>query len=188
MARLTAVLDANVLYSAGLRDLLLRLADRHLFSPLWSAAIHDEWIRNLSANRIDIPSGALERVRDVMNQHFPDAVVTGYESFIGLLVLPDDEDRHVLAAIHGKADVIVTANLKDFPANRLSPYAVDAKNPDTFIVDLFETSRPAVLAAVRGHRAALRNPPFKVIDYLENLERLGLYKTASLLRTHNTVI
>jgi predicted nucleic acid-binding protein len=42
-------------------------------------------------------------------------------------VLPDPADRHVLAAaIRGRADVIVTMNLKDFPAGTLAPYGIEA--------------------------------------------------------------
>ena len=47
MNRMTALLDANVLYPAGLRDFLLRLADQYLYRPLWSATIHEEWIASL---------------------------------------------------------------------------------------------------------------------------------------------
>jgi hypothetical protein len=44
---------------------------------------------------------------------------TGYETLIPSLRLPDDNDRHILApAIVGRCDVIVTANLKDFPKRR----------------------------------------------------------------------
>ena len=42
-----AVLDANVLLQAPLRDTLLRAAERRLFVPLWSPAILDEVRRNL---------------------------------------------------------------------------------------------------------------------------------------------
>ena len=189
MARLTALLDANVLYPAGLRDLLLRLADRYLYAPLWSADIHAEWMSSLLADRTDIDAGVLDRTRAVMDGHFPDAIVTGYEILAAELDLPDPDDRHVLAAaIHGGADVIVTGNLRDFPASRLAPHALAAQHPDAFIADLFETDPEAVLAAVRGHRAALRNPPRSVSDYLAALERLGLSRTASLLRTHETAI
>ena len=61
MAGPTALLDANVLYPAGLRDLLLRLADRYLFAPLWRADIHAEWMRSLLADRPDIDAGVLHR-------------------------------------------------------------------------------------------------------------------------------
>ena len=185
----TALLDANVLYPAGLRDLLLRLADHYLHAPLWSADIHEEWMRNLLADRPDIEAGVLERTRAVMDGHFPDAVVTGYETLAATLDLPDPDDRHVLAAaILGGADFIVTRNLRDFPADRLAPHGLAAQHPDAFVVELFEADADAVLDAVRGHRAALRNPPCSAGDYLAALERLGLGQTVSLLRQHDTAI
>ena len=117
----TALLDANVLYPAGLRDLLLRLADRYLYAPLWSADIHEEWMRNLLADRPDIPASALERTRAIMDEHFPGAVVTGYTALAASLDLPDPGDTHVLAAaIEGEANIIVTRNLRHFPSERLA--------------------------------------------------------------------
>ena len=182
MAPLTALLDANVLYPAGLRDLLLRLADRYLYAPLWSTDIHAEWMSSLLADRPDIAPGVLDRTRTIMDEQFPDAVVTDYRTLAAGLDLPDPDDRHVLAAaITGGADVIVTANLRDFPASRLAPHAISAQHADDFISDLFETDAEAVLAAVRGHRAALRNPPRSARDHLAALERLGLARTTSLL-------
>ena len=89
MAGPTALLDANVLYPAGLRDFLLRLADRYLYTPLWSADIHSEWMRSLLADRPDLPADALERTREAMDRHFPEAVVTGYDSLAATLDLPD---------------------------------------------------------------------------------------------------
>ena len=189
MARPTALLDANVLYPAGLRDLLLRLADRYLYAPLWTADIHAEWMRSLLADRPYIDASVLERTRAVMDGHFPDAVVTGYQTLAATLDLPDPDDRHVLAAaIHRGADVIVTGNLRDFPAERLAPHKVAAHHPDAFIAGLFEADPEAALEAVRGHRAALRNPPRSAGDYLAALERLELTRTVSLLRVHETAI
>ena len=189
MARLTALLDANVLYPAGLRDVFLRLADRYLYVPLWSADIHAEWVRSLLADRPDIDASVLDRTRAVMDGHFPDAIVTGYEAIAARLDLPDPGDRHVLAAaIRGQADVIVTGNLRDFPPDRLAPYALVAQHPDTFVADLFEADPDTVLAAVRGHRDALRNPPRSASDHLAAFERLGLVRTVLLLRPHEAAI
>lgn len=70
MAGLTALLDANVLYPAGLRDILLRLASRYLYAPLWSEAIHEEWIRSLLRNRPDLTVEKLERTRAAMIRTF----------------------------------------------------------------------------------------------------------------------
>lgn len=47
MAVATVVYDANVLYPAPLRDLLIRLAMSGLVRARWTEANHDEWIRNL---------------------------------------------------------------------------------------------------------------------------------------------
>lgn len=73
----------------------------------------------------------LERTRQLMDQATLDSIVTGYESLIPALVLPDSDDRHVLAAaIVGRCDVIVTDNLKHFPEEELSLYGLDAQHPD----------------------------------------------------------
>ena len=175
MAHLTALLDANVLYPAGLRDLLLRLADRYLYAPLWSADIHAEWIGSVLADRPDLTADVLKRTRTVMDRHFPDAVVTGYLARATGLDLPDADDIHVLAAaIEGGADMIVTRNLRDFPADRLASHGLSAQHPDVFIADLFDADPEAVLAAVRGHRAALQTPPRTANEHLVALEGLGL--------------
>jgi hypothetical protein len=62
-----------------------------------------------------------------------DCLVEQFEPLIAGLDLPDPGDRHVLAAaIRGRADVIVTRNLRDFPPDRLAPYGIEAQHPDTF--------------------------------------------------------
>ena len=128
MGVLTALLDANVLYPAGLRDFLLRLANQYLYSPLWSVDIHAEWIGSILADRPDLTADVLERTRAVMDRHFPDAVVTGYSARTASLDLPDAGDLHVLAAaIEGGADLIVTLNLRDFPRNAPEPLSVRQK-------------------------------------------------------------
>jgi hypothetical protein len=48
------LLDANVLYPAPLRDLLLQLAYAGLFQARWSADIDHEWTRNLLTARPEL--------------------------------------------------------------------------------------------------------------------------------------
>lgn len=103
MARIV-LYDACVLYPAPLRDLLMRLALTDLFQARWTDRIHDEWTRNVLGNRPDITPESLARCRQLMDEHVPGCLVTGYEALISTLTLPDPDDRHVLAAaVHGRA-------------------------------------------------------------------------------------
>ena len=79
MGAITAFYDANVLYPAELRNLLMRLALTGLFRAKWSAEVHEEWMSNLLANRPDLSREKLERTRSLMDLHATDALVTDYD-------------------------------------------------------------------------------------------------------------
>jgi len=180
LASFTAFLDASVLYPAPLRDLLLEVAVSDLYRAKWSAAVHDEWINALLRTRADLTREKLERTRDMMNAHVRDALVTDFEDMIGILTLPDPNDRHVLAAaIKGRADLIVTGNLKDFPAAALGRWGVEAQHPDEFLTNQFHLSPPVFLKAVRTVRLRLKSPPKSVEEYLDTLRAQGLLATVS---------
>lgn len=180
----TVLLDACVLYSAPVRDILLRLALTDLYRAKWSADIHAEWMRNLAANRSDISHERIERTRERMDSHVRDAIIENYASLIPTLDLPDPDDRHVLAAaIVGRADLIVTYNLADFPHAAIAPYGIDAQHPDQFLVHQFDLARDHVCAVVHDLRSGLRNPPRSAEEYLATLEKHGLQEFAAALRT-----
>ncbi len=183
MAGFSAFYDANVLYPAELRNLLMHLAVTGLFRAKWSADVHEEWISSLLKNRHDLTRDKLERTRMLMDKHAIDALVIGYEDLIPGLQLPDPNDRHVLAAaIRGQANVIVTMNLRDFPSDVLAAFGIEAQHPDEFILHLLDVAPGSVVAAAENHRQSLKNPPKTVSEYLETLERQGLTQTVSVLR------
>ena len=135
MANYTVVYDACVLFPAPLRDLLMRLALVGLFRARWSAQIHEEWLRSLLEKRPELTRAQLERTRDLMNTSVLDSLVTGHEPLIEAIVLPDPDDRHVVAAaIRCGANAIVTYNLKDFPEAALQPLGIEAQHPDDFVL------------------------------------------------------
>ena len=181
---LRVFLDASVLYPVSLRSLLMRLILAKLFQARWSATIHEEWIRAVLRDRPDIPEARLHRLRDAMNERAGDEVlVTGYESLIEFLTLPDADDRHVLAAaIVGKASLIVTRNLRDFPDDALRPYQIRAIHPDRLIQQVLATAPAKVLEIVRDQQASLVNPPVSMSELLELYERLDLKGTVAALR------
>ena len=123
------VYDANVLYPNTLRDLLIRISQAGLVQAKWTNEILDEMLRALNRNRPDIPSDKLDRLRQLMNGAVRDSLVSGHEALIEGLKLPDPADRHVLAAaIKAGAQVIVTGNLRHFPAAELRQWDVEAKS------------------------------------------------------------
>jgi hypothetical protein len=113
-----------------------------------------------------------------------DALVEGYEDLIPTLSLPDENDRHVVAAaIRGQAQVIVTMNLKDFPSEVLQQYEIEALHPDEFILQLIDLAPNVVMDAAEAHRRSLKNPPKSIEEFLASLEAQGLPKSVAALRT-----
>ncbi|MCA9437995.1 MAG: PIN domain-containing protein [Candidatus Omnitrophica bacterium] len=175
--------DACVLYPAPVRDFLLQLSVTGLFRARWTKDIHNEWIGSLLESRPDLNLKQLERTRDLMNLAVPDSLVTGYESHIPSLDLPDPDDRHVLAAaIEGNAETIVTFNLKDFPPASLHPFGLSAVHPDSFVLSFFNQSPISVSDSAKMVRNRLKNPAMSLDDYFERLSGSGFVETVTELR------
>ena len=185
MERFTVVLDACVLYPAPLRSLLMYLALTGLYRPRWTAEIHEEWMRSVLKVYPDMTRQQVERIRDLMDAHVPDCLVSGYNTLVPTLELPDPGDRHVLAAaIHVAADAILTFNLRDFPSQVVVRYGIEVLHPDEFLSLQIDLAPEVVCAAGRAQRASLKNPPLSPEEFLRSLERQGLPKTVASLKQH----
>jgi PIN domain len=177
-----AVLDANVIYPAFLRDVLLRLAASGLYQPRWTARIHDEWIRNVIRDRPDLSPAAFTRIRAATDAHFPGALVTGYEGLETRFGDVDAGDRHVAAAaLRAGATRIITMNLKHFPAHVLQVHDIVPVHPDEFIVQLIRDDEATARGALERHRAGLQKPAHTVQEYATAFRRAGLIRSAVLL-------
>ncbi len=184
-----AVLDACVLYPPSLRDLLMWLATVLIYEPRLSEEIHAEWIRHVLSDNSNITPTQLNRTRRLMNQAAPNCLVSGYERHISSLHLPDEGDRHVLAAaIEAEASVIVTYNLSDFPNAALRDYGIQALHPDVFLSTLFDQESALFLRGVQAHRASLKNPPKTAQEYLATLRVTGLKRLALRLEAFLSMI
>lgn len=112
-----------------------------------------------------------------------DALVDGYEILIESLNLPDENDRHVLAAaVAGRCDVIVTFNLNDFPEDELSKYGIEAQHPDVFLANHLDLFPGRFCAAVGRIRRRHIKKKLSVDEYLDSLAELELVTTAASLR------
>jgi predicted nucleic acid-binding protein len=185
VAAISALLDSCVLYPARLRDLLLSLAAAGLFRPIWSDIIQEEWMNNVLANRPDLTRAQLEATRSAMDRAFPAASVSGFESLIPALSLPDPNDRHVLAAaLHARAELIITVNLKDFPTAALTPHSIIAAHPDAFVDYLFDLDEREAIGGIAKMRSRLQAPSLSPDDFIDSIAQIGMPLTASKLRRH----
>jgi hypothetical protein len=76
----TALLDANVLYPAYLRDALLRLAEAGVYQVRCTDQILQEMARNAKKEVPEARHDRIDRIVAKMNQAFPEAKVNGYET------------------------------------------------------------------------------------------------------------
>lgn len=152
----SALLDTCVLVPSRARDVLLEIASTGAYRPLLSTEVLDELDRTLrlllgkrgmSPEEID---AYLTRLTRQMKTAFPDALVTDWDPLVATVELPDPDDRHVVAAARaGRADVIVTDNLADFPPSAL-PAPLTRQSLDDFLLDALDLHPGQVVSAVRA--------------------------------------
>ena len=165
-----ALLDANVLYPIWLCDVLLTAAQTGVFQVRWSEGILEEAERNVKQNRPSADAPAISRRFENMRGNFKEAMVTGFEALEPCMT-NDPKDRHVLAAaLVGRADVIVTVNLSDFPEETREPYDIDAQHPDEFLCNQWELDEELMINAIEDRLEDYRNPPQSLDTVLQKLD------------------
>jgi len=169
---LTAVLDANVLFPATLRDTLVRAGQRGIYRMQWTTEILEEVRRNLVKTGRGTETQA-QRLVDTLMMIFPLALMRDeYQSLIPIMQ-NHVKDRHVLAAaVACKAQVIVTSNLHDFPRRALEPYSIEAQAPDRFLVNLCQENVAELAQIINEQVADLRNPPQTVEQELAHMGKI----------------
>ncbi|WP_239375112.1 MULTISPECIES: putative toxin-antitoxin system toxin component, PIN family [unclassified Frankia] len=164
-------LDTCVLLKSYLCDALLSIAETGSFRPLWSDHILEELRRNLL--RVGAKPEAVDHRLDQMNISFPDARVTGHESLIGSMT-NDPKDRHVLAAaVVGRAGVLVTENIRDFPIESTDAFGITVHAQDDFLLGQLELHPDAVMEALRRQTSRYRREPRTVTALLNILAGPG---------------
>lgn len=182
MTQLIALLDTNVLYSAQSRDLHLQLAHDNLYRVKWTQEIQSELRNALRRNAPHLSRAQLDYLLATMTQSFPDASVSGFEDYIPRLNLPDPNDRHVLAAaIVGKCDLLITKNIRHFPAEYLSSLGIRVLSPDDFLVALLLSNPGDFCASVSRVLSRLDNPAYTFDQYVSLLRTGELIQTSTLL-------
>lgn len=170
------VLDACVLYPPLVRSLVLATAAQGLFRPVWSRRIVDEW-RISAARKLGARTGyAVDAAIKNMRRHWPGAEVRPDAEAAARLRLPDKNDVHVLAtAIAAAAPVILTFNLRDFPARPLAAYGIEARSPDGYLWEHLSVSTKVMAPVIAGVLSEAGVVPDKARAALKRsrLPRLG---------------
>jgi len=172
--------DTNILYGGALRDILIDMAIAGAIELRWSPTVLDELCIALVRNREDYTQAKALKLVAAMTEVLPEALVIPPEGGCGV-GLPDVGDEHVVrAAVHGECDLILTFNVKDFPAELVAPVAV--WHPDTFILERVAADPAPVIGIIDQIRRELRSPPLDREVYCDGLARAGLSQTAELMR------
>jgi len=175
VARYAVVLDACVLVPVALADTLLRIAERDLYRPLWTARIVAEAAEAIVEIHPDIPPEQIQQRFAAMDDTFEDARVDGWEDLEDTVTLPDPDDRHVVAAaVRGRADAIVTANVRDYPVDVLHPLSIEVIHPDDFLLDQLDLAPRIILDVLREQAAHTRRPALTPVDLIARLARAGV--------------
>jgi predicted nucleic acid-binding protein len=180
--RYTAVLDACVLFSRLQRDVLLSLAHADLYTARWTQDIEREWASSLVEKYPDA-ADKIPRLVEHMREAIPDCLIVDYAPLIASIQLPDESDRHVLAAaIRGNADAIVSLNTKDFPASVLATFDIEIQTPDQFVLNQIMLNPPKALMAIKKMRERWERPSMLAADMVDLFEKRQLPQTAAHLR------
>jgi predicted nucleic acid-binding protein len=176
-----AVLDACVLFPTVLREILQGAAEAGLFLPVYSDRILREWVLATAKLGPEAPAIA-EGEAALLRAAFPRGLIREQPQIEARLLLPDPNDRHVLAtAIASGADAIVTFNAQDFPGHVLAAEGITRRDPDGFLWEL-QSSHPermdGIVETVRAKAEAIFG---QTVTLKSLLKRARLYRLAKAL-------
>lgn len=172
------VLDTCVLLSGRLRHVLLGLAARGCFQPVWSPVIGDEWRRN-AARAAGVSESQARAWWDEWEQGFPAASQCEVESFKAGLKYSDPKDWHVIAAgraaqsrLPGEPVAILTRNIRDFSRSELRRLGLDLFDPDRFLVQCLWRYPELVVGLLAELPDEAAAPPADTLTGILKRERL----------------
>lgn len=176
--------DTNVLFPFSVMDLMLALTEDGVHELMWSEALLAEWERVIVREQRRSAASAAS-VTAAIREFFPECEVpaSAYASLVADMPGRDPDDRvHMAAAIAGRADVIVTWNLADFPAEALTARGVQVSTPDAYLCWLLRSWPEEVAAVVVRLASEKRRPRVTPLDLVEFLAKAGATEFAERLR------
>jgi predicted nucleic acid-binding protein len=178
-------LDADVLYKKILLSTFLDMAEREIFTFLWSREVINEFSRNR------IEKGSNPKIIDLICQGIEESFGGGiverrdFEELKEKLKITDIKDRHILAAAAvGGADYLVTFNLSDYDKKEAKNLDVEIIHPDSFLMILFNSNKSEVLSSLKFTRARRQNPTTTNKEFLQHLKKAEILKFSEMLSSY----
>jgi predicted nucleic acid-binding protein len=179
-----AVIDADIIYSRVLHDLMGRVADDlGLLDLVWSRQLLAEAEQAL-IKRKGLAEEVAQRWVGYLSENFPGGE-TSIEEALRTAELDalttDPDDRHICAlAIASGADYLFTHD-RGYLADGLAGHGIEVTDPDTFLAATFE-SQPQAMLDLLKLQASLWASGRPVAELLDALERAGALTVAEMAR------
>lgn len=188
------VADADTLFGATTRGLLIHLDYQGLIRLHWSPLILDELSRALVDTGRKPDAESARRHEQLMRAALPQAEIPTPQVRAQLAsvapAMRSAKDAHVAACaasiladdFYPGTDVVrlVTKNGRDFGVRRLAALGIMVQRPDAFLLEQFQSDPASVASAFITLRATLRSAP-EPEQLLERLAADGQSQTAAAL-------
>jgi hypothetical protein len=188
------VADADTLFGATTRGLLIHLDYQGLIRLHWSPLILDEMSRALVDTGRKPGAESAKRHEQLMRAALPQAEVTTQQvqaQFARVApAIRSNKDTHVAACaaailagnFYPSTQVVslVTKNIRDFGVRKLASQGIEVQRPDAFLLVRFQQHPAAVATAFAAFRSTLRSAPAPD-RLLERLAADGQALTAAAL-------
>jgi len=188
------VADADTLFGATTRGLLIHLDYQGLIRLHWSPLILDEMSRALVDTGRKPGAESAKRHEQLMRAALPQAEITTQQvqaQFARVApAMRSAKDVHVAACaaailagdFYPSTQVVslVTKNIRDFGVRKLASQGIEVQRPDAFLLQQFQQNPEATASAFAALRATLRSAPTPA-RLLERLAADSQSLTASAL-------
>lgn len=188
------IADADTLFGATTRGLLIHLDYQGLIRLHWSPLILDELSRALVDTGRKPDAESARRHEQLMRAALPQAEIPTQQvqaQFATVaLAMRSAKDIHVAACAKAvlagdfypdeQVVSLVTKNIRDFGVRKLAGLGIEVQRPDAFLLEQFRHHPAAVASAFAALRGTLRSAP-EPDHLLERLAADGQRQTAAAL-------
>lgn len=177
--------DTNVLFPFSIMDLVLGMAEDGIHEFIWSNDLLDEWERVIVENNQRSAESAASIVAAI-REFFDDGEIptASYAAEVDFMPSADPDDRkHIAAAKVGRATVLLTRNLKHFPAEPLLEMSIRVLDADGYLCEQLDGSPEQMLWTVTRIAGEKRRPSMSIIELLAALGNAGVPAFAERFQT-----